>query len=113
MWNKPTNVQLQKLPARYATERIPEDDKIVRMHFFLGGSDWYAVEYDCLDRLFFGYAILNNDLHNSEWGYFSFDELRNLRTSQGFEVERNLQWKPTKALEIDNIREALKVRGRL
>jgi len=25
----------------------------------------------------FGYGILNGDLHNSEWGYFSLEELAN------------------------------------
>ena len=27
-------------------------------------------EFDPKDRIFFGYAILNNDLQNAEWGYF-------------------------------------------
>ena len=44
------------------------------LHYFLGGSDWYIAEWDKKD-LFFGYAILNGDLENSEWGYIDRKEL--------------------------------------
>lgn len=47
------------------------------LHYFIGGSDWYICEWDGEDE-FFGYAILNNDLHNSEWGYMSRTELLSL-----------------------------------
>ena len=46
-------------------------------HYFYGGSDIYICEYDPEDNLMFGYGILNGDLQNSEWGYFSVEELVN------------------------------------
>ena len=75
------------------------------MHFFLGGCDWYASEYSQNERIFFGYAILNDDLLNSEWGNFSLDELRSINI-RGLEVDRDLYWKPCKALEVDKIKMA-------
>ena len=44
-------------------------------HYFFGGTDYYVCEYNPENGLMFGYAILNNDLHNSEWGYFNVSEL--------------------------------------
>ena len=76
---------------------------MIHEHFFLGGCDWYAAEYGPQERIFFGYAILNDDLENAEWGYFSFDELRQVKTRQEFEVDRDLHWKPRRAAEIERI----------
>lgn len=85
MWNKPDEKRLATLPKLYATENIPTEDKIVHLHFFIGGSDWYAVEFDGEDT-FFGYAILNNDFHNAEWGYFSLKELDDLKVPVRMQV---------------------------
>ena len=104
MWNVPSDEELRRLPRLYETEGSPLEDKIVQMHFFLGGCDWYAVEYGAEERLFFGYAILNDDFVNAEWGYFSLDELRSIRTAQGFEIDRDLHWKPRRAYEVERIR---------
>ena len=38
-----------------------------KLHYFIGGCDWYISELD-KDGVGFGYAILNNDLTFSEWG---------------------------------------------
>lgn len=78
MWNKPTLKRLSKIPDLKATEDVPVKDKKVYLHFFIGGCDWYVVEYDKKDT-FFGFAILNNDVDNAEWGYFSFIELLHLK----------------------------------
>lgn len=104
MWNKPTVKQLDKLPDLYETEKTSLEDKVIHMHFFLGGCDWYVAEYDPRERIFFGYAILNNNRQNAEWGYTSFDELVNLRTQLGIEVDRDLHWRPRKAKEINKIK---------
>lgn len=103
MWNKPTSGDLENLPRFYSTEDVPFEEKIVEMHFFLGGCDWYAVEYSPEESVFFGYAILNNDFQNAEWGYFSFAELCELKIGRGFEVDRDLHWAPTRAREVDRI----------
>lgn len=47
------------------------------LHYFTSSCDWYICEWDRDDR-FFGYAILNNDLDCSEWGYISRYELLSL-----------------------------------
>ncbi len=103
MWNEPAEVDLAHIPALYATEHVPLAEKLIPMHFFLGACDWYAAEYSPQDRIFFGYAILNDDFQNAEWGYVSFDELRELKTPNGLEIERDLHWKTRKASEIERI----------
>ena len=75
MWNKPSDADLKDIPAFYETEKIPLGDKVIHMHFFIGGCDWYACEYSPEERIFFGFAILNNDLAMAEWGYFALSEL--------------------------------------
>ncbi len=42
---------------------------MVHQHYSLGGCDWYVAEYDPEERIFHGYAILNDDLDNAESGY--------------------------------------------
>lgn len=103
MWNEPTEQDLELIPQMYSTGHLPIKDAMVHMHFFLGGCDWYVTEYDPGERRFFGYAILNGDLDNAEWGYISFDELRGLRVNPGLEVDRDCYWKPKKASEVENI----------
>lgn len=93
MWNEPSKEDLVKIPKLYETESVPSGDKIVQMHFFLAGSDWYAVEFDGED-LFFGYVILNGDRDNAEWGYFSLTELRDIKVNGWLEVDRDLWWEP-------------------
>ena len=102
MWNKPTENQLNRIPKLYATENIPSKDKIIYLHFFIGGSDWYIAEYDPIERLFYGYTILNGDLEMAEWGYISFDELLVIRA--GFvEVDREVNWKPIAVKQIHEL----------
>jgi hypothetical protein len=105
MWNNPTNKELAKIPAFYSSEETPLKKKMIHMHFFIGGCDWYAAEYSPEEKCFFGFAILNNDLEMAEWGYFSLEELSSLKVSF-VEVDRDLYWKPKKAIEIENIRKA-------
>jgi Protein of unknown function (DUF2958) len=68
----------------------------------LFGSDWYIVGYDSKDQIMFGFAILNGDYRNPEWGCMSYSELRDLNV-KGFEVDRDLYWKPKKAQYIAKI----------
>lgn len=105
MWNKPTSEELSKIPALYSSENISLKEKMIYMHFFIGGCDWYAAEYDPNEGIFFGFAILNNDLEMAEWGNFSLDELSNLK-AKFVEVDRDLYFTPTKAIDIENIRKA-------
>ncbi|MDA3822212.1 MAG: hypothetical protein PF450_06320 [Bacteroidales bacterium] len=70
----------------------------------MGGCDWYIIEYDG-DDIFFGYAILNGDLDNAEWGYISFQELKSLKISF-MEIDCELEefWTIKPASQIDNIK---------
>ena len=103
MWNKPTSEELSKIQGLYSAEQIPLKEKVIYMHFFLGGCDWYASEYEPEERLFFGFAILNNDLEMAEWGYFSLEELSSIKI-KFLEIDRDLHFTPTKAIDIENIR---------
>jgi len=108
MWNEPSLEELAKLPRLYDTEDLSLKKKVIHMHFFLGGCDWYTAEYSPDERNFFGYVILNANYENAEWGYMSFDELRETKTPHGFEVDRDLYWKPTKAGDVEKIRRGYK-----
>ena len=71
MWNTPDSEQLDRIPKLYETENTPLEEKLIYLHFFIGGCDWYISEYDGGD-LFFGFAILNSDYEMAEWGYIGF-----------------------------------------
>ena len=103
MWNQPTKEQLAKIPGLYETEGIPLEDKLIHLHFFIGGCDWYIAEYDNED-LFWGYAILNGDLEMAEWGYISFEELKRIKIPPGFEIDYETCWQIKKAIQIEKIR---------
>ena len=70
MWNEPAQEQLAKIPRLYETEKVPLKEQLIWVHFFIGACDWYVAEYDEEENLFWGYAILNDDLQMAEWGYF-------------------------------------------
>ena len=105
MWNKPSKERLSKIPKLYETENVPLADKLVYLHFFIGGSDWYIAEYDG-DDLLWGYAILNGDDINAEWGYISFSELKEIKIDGWLEIDCELEehWKVRKASEIEKIK---------
>ena len=105
MWNKPSSEELLKMPALYSSENVSLKEKMIYMHFFIGGCDWYGAEYDPQESIFFGFAILNNDLEMAEWGYFSLEELSSLKV-EFVEVDRDLHFVHTKAIDIENIRKA-------
>ena len=97
MWNKPSQEQLGKVPGLYQTENVELEDKILDMHFFIGGCDWYAAEYDGED-IFFGFVNLN-DPQNAEWGYFSLKELDEINI-KGIGVDNDLHWQLKRFSEI-------------
>jgi hypothetical protein len=107
MWNTPTTDRLSKIPRLYETEHIPLQDKFIYLHFFIGGCDWYVAEYDG-DDLFWGFAILNDDFQNAEWGYISFSEMKSIKVGVWLEIDCELEefWRVRKASEIEKIRKA-------
>ena len=52
------------------------------IHYFIGNSDWYVCEVD-EHNVGFGYAILNGDIQNVEYGYIDLNEVTTL-TINGF-----------------------------
>jgi hypothetical protein len=115
MWNTPTKSALTKIPKLYATECVEAKDKLIHLHFFVGGSDWYIAEFDG-DDTFFGFACLNGWKDCAEWGYISFKELRELKVKQPIlfdgekrfmplEVDRDVYWDVRKAVDVSLIRE--------
>jgi len=106
MWSEPTKERLSKIPALYETENVCLQDKLIHLHFFVGACDWYIAEYDGED-LFWGFVVLNGDYDMAEWGYISFEELKQLRIRPlGIEVdcENEIAWQACKASEIEQIR---------
>jgi len=65
-------------------QNISLDDSIVKAHFFYGQTDWYILDYEPSENMFFGYVILNGDVQNAEAGYISIDELH---TVKGIELD--------------------------
>lgn len=58
-------------------EILTEDEKHpLAFKYTIGTSSFYFSEWDGEDELF-GYAVLNGDTQNSEWGYTSLEELKN------------------------------------
>jgi hypothetical protein len=103
MWNEPSKEILAKIPRLYETEHTQIQEKLIYMHFFIGGCDWFVCEYDGED-IFFGFAILNNDFQNAEWGYVSFSELKSIKIEGWLEVDCESIWHVCKASEIEKIR---------
>ena len=79
----------ETFPPLYATQH--EDDPVARLKWFTPDSSWtwFVVEYDPAERLCFGLVIG----HERELGYFSLEEIQELRGPLGLQVERDLYWK--------------------
>ena len=107
MWNTPIAERLSKIPRLYETEHIPLQEKLIHLHFFIGSCDWYVAECDGED-LFWGFAILNDDFQNAEWGYISLSELKSIKVGGWLEIDCELEelWKVRKASEIEKSRKA-------
>lgn len=105
MWNEYNAEELASVSRLYTTEHMPLQDKLIHLHFFLGGCDWFICEIDEAHEYLWGFCILNSDYQNAEWGFVSMSELKSLRI--GFvEVDCDLYWKVRPALEVDKIRKA-------
>ena len=58
-----------------------------------------------MSQMFFGFVVLNGNLDMAEWGYFSLEELDQIKMLF-VEIDRDLHWAPKKAIEVDLIRKA-------
>tara|TARA_B100000378_G_scaffold104822_1_gene83800 strand:- start:1438 stop:1839 length:402 start_codon:yes stop_codon:yes gene_type:complete len=97
---------LTHIPDLYATEEVPVEEKVVYIHYTIPASmlafDWWIVELELGTELAFGYACLNGDTQNAEWGYISLPELEEIvmRGSPPALVERDLDFVPKKWSEV-------------
>ncbi len=106
MWNTPSKRRLCQIPALYATEHQSLSEKLVYLHFFLGNSDWYVCEFNGKDT-FWGFVILNGDLLNAEWGYFTLRKLDQINICNvEIDCEDEQYWQIKPASEIDRISQA-------
>ena len=91
-----------QLPALYGQEN--ESDAMIHAKFFTPwtGWTWFVTEGSQQedDFIFFGYVI---DLE-SEWGYFSLNELESVRGPAGLTIERDLYFTPKHTSEIPGIK---------
>jgi hypothetical protein len=67
--------KLKKCPRIKETDKMKEHPAV--FHYFYDETDIYICEYDRKEDMF-GFAILNSDIFNSEWGYFNLPELTSL-----------------------------------
>lgn len=74
---------IKEIPELNSTDG--EVEKTAYLHYFSSSSDWYIVELgkgDIFDddndmqKEAFGYAILNGDMQNSEYGWMNIDEIK-------------------------------------
>ena len=81
----------ERLPPLYSQEEQGED-AIAQIKFFTPWTNWtwYASEYEPEERRCFGVVVG----HEREFGYFSVDELEEIRGPGGLTIERDLYWRP-------------------
>jgi len=86
----------ETVPPLRATENDP--DPVIQVKLFTPDSSWtwYVVEFDRKERLCYGLV----DGLESEFGYFSLDELEEVRGPMGLSIERDLYFEPTPVSEI-------------
>jgi hypothetical protein len=82
--------QLEKRFDQVGSQEEIKDPLVIAKFFNpTGAGTWYATEYDPESRTFFGYVTIFGDW-NDEWGYFSLEELENIRGAFGLGIERDL-----------------------
>ena len=109
MWNEPTEEKLNRIPKLYETKNIPLKHSWIYLWFFIGSSSWYICEYDKDSGDFFGFVIINGDYQNAKWGYFNYQELKDIKIyDNGFpiEIENETNWEVRPAIEVEEIAEA-------
>jgi len=90
----------KKIPKLYETEGTK--DPIVYVKLFIDGWTWYITELSIDDNLAFGYVI--SPFCSGELGYFSINELEELKGSLGIGIESDLYFTPT---QLSDIKKAL------
>lgn len=80
-----------KIPALGATESESDPSVVIKLFHPFSSWKWYILEYSPEENLCFGLI----DGHEAELGYFSMNELSELRV-RGLGIERDLHWRSIK-----------------
>ena len=106
MWNIPNKDRLSRIPKLYETEDIPLQAKLIYLHLFVAGCDWFICEYDGNDTMWGYCALYDNQF--AEWGYVSLKELQSIKVAGFLEVDCELEdyWRIRPAIDVEKIRKA-------
>ena len=85
----------EQIPKLYDTE--DSKDPIAYVKLFIDGWTWYITELSIDDDICFGYVV---SPFGSELGYFSLNEIQEVKGSLGTKVERDLYFTPTQLYKI-------------
>lgn len=80
----------EKIPPLYTTE--DEKNPTVYVKLFIDGWTWYLTEISIDDDTAFGYVV--SPFCDGELGYFSLNEIQEVKGSLGTKVERDLYFTP-------------------
>ena len=86
------------IPKLYDTE--DSKDPIAYVKLFIDGWTWYITELSIDDNICFGYVV---SPFGSELGYFSLQEIQEVKGSLGIGVERDLYFEPTPLYKIKKV----------
>lgn len=97
--------RIKGTPVTYNTEEVETADKVLHLHYFLGGVDAWIVERDVGDttdqngegeqlQAFGKITVVGGGWGEAEWGYISIQEL----IEAG--VELDLYWEPKTVKEM-------------
>jgi hypothetical protein len=76
---------------------IKSTNPTVYVKLFIDGWTWYITELSIDDNVCFGYVV---SPFGAELGYFSLNEIAELKGSLGLGFERDLYFKPTSLADI-------------
>jgi hypothetical protein len=94
--------RMGSLPKLFETIDVPFPEKLVHMHFIREDGEWFAIEFDPAQRLFYGYIDVRPG--TPYWGSFGLDEVVDCWIpSLCQEAEMDVNWKPKRAKEIPSI----------
>ena len=86
---------LKTIPKLYETEE--QNNPIVYIKLFLDSWTWYITELSIDGDIGFAYVV---SPFGAELGYFSLEEIKEIRGSLGLGVERDLSFKPVKLSSV-------------
>jgi len=95
MQNKLLTEEMKKRFPAIGEQDGNGDDAVIYAHYWTSFSsfDWWVLEYDPEDGLFYGLVKSNLNYNTLEYGYFSLQEFEDAR-SRGllYWIERDAHW---------------------